>query len=215
MWPQALPEVDLMIEKIKGGDIAAFEELYRLYERSVYSLCLRLTRDILDAEDLTQEVFLQVYRKINTFRGEAAFGSWLYRVAINVSMMYLRKRQHVEELPLELLTDDISPKQCLGQSRFKAHSDPLERVALVRALSSLSTVRRNMIILHDIKGLTHAEVAEHLGVTANTSKSALSRARRKLRHALLGAGGHSPMEMRPYSAVAKPFSLFMEAAVDR
>jgi RNA polymerase sigma-70 factor (ECF subfamily) len=215
MWPQALPEADLMIEKVKGGDIAAFEKLYGLYERSVYSLCLRLTGNILDAEDLTQEVFLQVHRKINTFRGEAAFGSWLYRIAINASMMYLRKRQNDAEFSLELLTDDVSPKQCLRQSRFKADSDPLERIALVRALSSLSTVRRNMIILHDIKGLTHAEVAEHLGVTANTSKSALSRAHRTLRQALLGAGGHSTMEMRPYSAEAKPFSLVFEASVDR
>jgi RNA polymerase sigma-70 factor, ECF subfamily len=200
MWPQALPETDLMIEKVKGGDVAAFEELYKLYERSVYSLCLRLTKDILDAEDLTQEVFLQVHRKVNTFRGEATFGSWLYRVATNASMMYLRKRQHIEELPLELLTDDVSPKQCLRQSRFNTDSDPLERIALVRALSSLSTVRRNMIILHDIKGLTHAEVAEHLGVTANTSKSTLSRARRKLRHALVGDGGDSSMEMQSNQA---------------
>jgi RNA polymerase sigma-70 factor (ECF subfamily) len=210
MWPQALPETDLMIEKVKGGDIAAFEELYKLYERSVYSLCLRLTRDILDAEDLTQEVFLQVYRKVSTFRGEAAFGSWLYRVAINVSMMYLRKRQHVEELPLELLTDDVCPRQ----SGLNAHSDPLERIALVRALSSLSTGRRNMVILHHIKGLTHAEVAEHLGVTANTSKSTLSKARRTLRDALIG-GGHSSREMRSHNALAKPFSLVFEAAVDR
>jgi RNA polymerase sigma-70 factor, ECF subfamily len=196
MWPQALPETDLMIEKVKRGDVAAFEELYKLYESSVYSLCLRLTRDILDAEDLTQEVFLQVHRKVNTFRGDAAFGSWLYRVATNASMMYLRKRQHVEELPLGLLTDDVCPEQCLRQSRRNTDSDPLEHIALVRALSSLSTMRRNMIILHDIKGLTHAEVAEHLGVTANTSKSTLSRARRKLRHALTGDGSDSSIEMQ-------------------
>ena len=127
----------------------------------------------------------------------------------------MRKRQHVEELPLELLTDDVCPKQCLRQSGLNAHSDPLERIALVRALSSLSTGRRNMVILHHIKGLTHAEVAEHLGVTANTSKSTLSRARRTLRDALIGGGGHSSREMRSHNALAKPFSLVFEAAVDR
>src|SRR5258708_5843566 len=121
MWPKASQEADLMIEKIKGGDIAAFEELYNFYERSVYLLCLRLTKNVLDAEDLTQEVFLQVYRKVNTFRGEAAFGSWLYRVAVNVAMMYLRKRQHVEELPLDVLSGDVCPKWFLRQVSSNAH----------------------------------------------------------------------------------------------
>ncbi len=175
-----------MIEKVKGGDIAAFEQLYNLYERSIYSLCLRLTKDILDAEDLTQEVFLQVHRKVNTFRGEAAFGSWLYRVAMNVSMMHLRKHQHVEEFPLDTLEDEVYPKRFLGQPHSNVFSDPLEHIALVRALSSLSKGRRRAIILHDVKGLTHDEVAERLGVTANTSKATLSRARQKLRDALAG-----------------------------
>jgi RNA polymerase sigma-70 factor (ECF subfamily) len=190
MWPKASTEAGLMIEKVKSGDIAAFEELYNFYERSVYLLCLRLTKNISDAEDLTQEVFLQVYRKVNTFRGEAAFGSWLYRVAINAAMMYLRKRKHVEELPLDVLSEDVCQKWFLRQVGFNAHSDPLDRIALVRALSSLSKGRRNMVILHDIKGMTHDEVAELLGVTANTSKSTLSRAHRKLRDVLIGTDHH-------------------------
>ena len=175
-----------MVEKAKRGDIAAFEQLYASYQRSVYSLCLRVTKDMFDAEDLTQEVFLQVYRKVNTFRGESAFGSWLYRVAVNASMMYLRKRQHVREEPLEAMNAD--PSSRLSCLRAKRLSDPLEHVVLARALGNLSKGSRRIIILHDIKGLTHDEIAEHLGVTTNTSKSTLSRAHHKLRDVLAGRG---------------------------
>ena len=175
-----------MVEKAKRGDIAAFEQLYAFYERSVYSLCLRVTKDRFDAEDLTQEVFLQVYRKVNTFRGESAFGSWLYRVAVNASMMYLRKRQHVQEQPLEVLDIDLSPR--FASLRAASFSDPLEHVVLARALGNLSKGSRRIIILHDIQGMTHDEIAEDLGVTANTSKSTLSRAHHKLRDMLAGRG---------------------------
>ena len=101
MWNPTFIHTD-MVEKAKNGDISAFADLYTLYKTPVYNLCLRLTRDVLDAEDLTQEVFLQVYRKVNSFRGEAAFGSWLYRVATNVTMMHLR-RGNVDEIPLDVL----------------------------------------------------------------------------------------------------------------
>jgi RNA polymerase sigma-70 factor (ECF subfamily) len=190
MWPKELPGTALMVEKVKRGDVAAFEELLAFYEHSVYALCLRLTKNIFDAEDLTQEVFLQVYLKVNTFRGEAAFGSWLYRVAKNVTMMHLRKR-HVEELPFDDLAADVYANPYIARSQFTDYSDPVERIALVRALSHLSKIRRTTIILHDIKGLAHHEVAKHLGVTANTSKSTLSRAHRKLRDMLAGTDVHS------------------------
>jgi RNA polymerase sigma-70 factor, ECF subfamily len=185
MWTKAVSTTDALVDKAKDGDMGAFERLYTLYKYSVYVLCLRLTRDVLDAEDLTQEVFLQAHRKVSSFRGEATFGSWLYRVAINVTMMHLRKR-HPEEVPLDVLELPSCPKSSATQLESHPQGDPVARMALVRALGNLSKGRRTLVILHDLKGLTHREVAQRLGVTVNTSISQLYQAHRKLRDILSG-----------------------------
>jgi len=176
MWNPTFLKPEMVVEKAKNGDITALAELYTLYKTPVYNLCLRLTRDVLDAEDLMQEVFLQVYRKLNSFRGEAAFGSWLYRLATNVIMMHFRKR-HVDKIPLQNL-------ECAPQSGIRDRCDPIERIALLRALCGLSKNTRTLILLHDLKGLSHNEVAQSLGVPASTSKSRLHQAHRKLRETL-------------------------------
>lgn len=181
MWNPTFLNTDKVVEKAKSGDITALAELYTLYKTPVYNLCLRLTRDVLDAEDLMQEVFLQVYRKLNTFRGEAAFGSWLYRVATNVTMMHLRKRQ-VEEIPLDEL--ELQNLECASRSGIRDRWDPTKRIALLRALCGLSKNRRTSILLHDLKGLSHNEIAQSLGVIASTSKARLHQAHRKLRETL-------------------------------
>jgi RNA polymerase sigma-70 factor (ECF subfamily) len=123
-----------------------------------------------------QEVFLQLYRKLNSFRGEAAFGSWLYRVATNVIMMHLRKR-HVETIPLQNL-------ECASRSGIRDRQDPIESIALLRALCGLSKNGRTLVLLHDLKGLSHNEVAQSLGVSTSTSKSRLHQAHRQLRETL-------------------------------
>ena len=181
MWNPTFLNTDMVVEKAKNGDITALAELYILYKTPVYNLCLRLTRDVMDAEDLMQEVFLQVYRKLNSFRGEAAFGSWLYRVATNVTMMHLRKRQ-VEEIPLDEL--ELQNLECASRSGIRDRWDPIERIALLRALCGLSKNRRTLILLHDLKGLSHNEIAQSLGVIASTSKARLHQAHRKLRETL-------------------------------
>jgi len=181
MWNPTSLNTDMVVEKAKNGDITALAELYTLYKTPVYNLCLRLTRDVLDAEDLMQEVFLQMYRKLNSFRGEAAFGSWLYRVATNVTMMHLRKR-HVEEIPFDEL--ELQNLECASRSGIRDRWDPIEHIALLRALCGLSKNRSTLILLHDLKGLSHNEVAQSLGVTASTSKARLHQARRKLRETL-------------------------------
>lgn len=174
-----------LLQNTSRGDAAAFASLYDLYKRGVYALCLRMTKDVLDAEDLTQEVFLRVYRKINTFRGDAAFGSWLYRVATNIVLMHLRKRRiqtffldYVEEL-------EQRPSRVAAPSTFLRWA-PVEHIALARALGALPQRRRKVVVLHDIKGLSHAEVAVHLGIRPNTSKSQLHKAHLKLRNVLSG-----------------------------
>jgi RNA polymerase sigma-70 factor (ECF subfamily) len=207
MWSKALSLTDVVVEKAKGGDAQAFEALYASYKCSVFALCLRLTRDVLDAEDLTQEVFLQVHRKVSSFRGEAAFGSWLYRVAINAAMMHFRKR-HPEELPLDVLEPESFPKPSAWQRESHGQGDPVKHIALVRALGDLSKGRRTLVILHDLKGLTHREVAQRLGVTVNTSRSQLYQAHRKLRDSL------ADTDMRAHRRVT-PCSILQNVDLDR
>ena len=187
MWNPTFLKADLIVERAKNGDITAFGELYTLYKTPVYNLCFRLTKGAAaDAEDLTQEVFLQVFRKVNSFRGEAAFGSWLYRVATNIAMMHLRK-QRVEEVPIEVL--ELRSSTLLSTSTTGSHDrcDPVKRIALLRALRGLSKNGKALILLYDINGFTHNEVAQSLGVTAGTSKTRLYQAHRKLRESLTGA----------------------------
>jgi RNA polymerase sigma-70 factor (ECF subfamily) len=150
-----------------------------------------LTRHVQDAEDLTQEVFLQVYRKVNSFRGEAAFGSWLYRVATNVTMMHLRKRR-VEERRFDMLELKDRPLERVAGGN---HRHPVEHIALLRALCGLSKNARTLILLHDLQGLTHNEVAQSLGVATGTSKWRLYQAHRQLRETLGGIDMRtSPMD---------------------
>jgi RNA polymerase sigma-70 factor (ECF subfamily) len=187
MWNPTFPKKDLVVERAKNGDVTAFGELYALYRAPVYNLCFRLTKGAAeDAEDLTQDVFLQVFRKVNSFRGEAAFGSWLYRVATNIAMMHLRK-QRVEEVPIEVLELRSSTLLSTSTAESHDHCDPVKRIALLRALRGLSKNGKTLILLYDINGFTHNEVAQSLGVTAGTSKTRLYQAHRKLRESLTGA----------------------------
>ncbi len=174
------------IEKARTGDVSGYEGLYHLHKQRVYAWCLRFTGNVSDAEDLTQEVFLQVFRKLSTFRGNAKFGSWLYRIAINLSGMQFRRRpQEVSlssfgEVKEDQLGPDLSSRSCIC-------SFALERMVLRQAIGSLSKARRSVVLLHDVKGFTHAEVAQHLGLAVGTSKSQLSRAHLTLRNILGGA----------------------------
>jgi RNA polymerase sigma-70 factor, ECF subfamily len=197
MRATTLREADA-IERAKSGDASAFEGLYEHYRHSVYVWCLRMTDDTSDAEDLTQEVFLQVYRKVKSFRGEAAFGSWLYRVTINIAKMYFRKRR-VETISLGCvveLNERATGSRLPGRNYFRSGS--IERIALTRALSRLSQKRRSIVLLHDMNGLTHREVACRLGVTVSSSKSHLYHAHRKLRAIL------ALRNMRPHHEISPP-----------
>jgi RNA polymerase sigma-70 factor, ECF subfamily len=183
----AMPEAEA-IEKARNGDVAGYESLYHLHRSRVYSLCLRFTGNASDAEDLAQEVFLQMYRKISTFRGDAKFGSWLHRVAVNLALMRFRRRR-LREVSLNIpQTLNPDPLQSPLRDQFGTSSFLVERVALGRALGSLSKARRSVVLLHDINGFTHGEVAQRLGVAAGTSKSQLHKAHVELR-GILGHRG--------------------------
>jgi len=172
------------IEQVKAGNMLAFNDLYDKYKRTVYALCLRGTKDAADAEDLTQEVFLQVYRRVSSLRNGAAFKSWLFRVATNIILMHARRRG-ASPMSLHYIIDpETSAVVDVIETLVSPVREPIERIALARAIGDLPKCRRTVLVLHDIKGLTHREIAASLGVSLNTTKSNLSRAHHQLRRIL-------------------------------
>jgi len=169
------------IERAKQGDAEAFEYLYSLHKRRVYSLCLRMTSNAAEAEDLTQEAFLQLFRKIATFRGESAFSTWLHRMAVNVVLMQLRKKG-LPVVPLEdtIESDEETPKKELGTTDVKL-AGSVDRLQLQRAIEKLPPGYRTIFVLHDVEGYEHNEIAEIVGCSIGNSKSQLHKARLKLR----------------------------------
>ena len=173
------------IERAKSGDAESFEALYALHKRRVYSLCLRMTGNVAEAEDLTQEAFLQLYRKIATFRGESAFSTWLHRLAVNVVLMQLRKKGLPEVSLDEMLEPqhEEGPKKDIG-ARDNVLAGSVDRVNLERAVENLPPGYRIIFVLHDVEGYEHNEIAEMMGCSIGNSKSQLHKARLKLRDLL-------------------------------
>jgi RNA polymerase sigma-70 factor (ECF subfamily) len=172
------------IERAKQGDAEAFETLYDLHRRRVYSLCLRMTANTAEAEDLTQEAFLQLFRKIGTFRGESAFSTWLHRMAVNVVLMRLRKKG-LPLVPLEdtVETEEEGPKKELG-APDAVLAGSVDRMELQRAVEALPPGYRSIFVLHDVEGYEHNEIATLVGCSIGNSKSQLHKARMKLRELL-------------------------------
>ena len=172
------------IERAKQGDAEAFETLYDLHRRRVYSLCLRMTANSAEAEDLTQEAFLQLFRKIGTFRGESAFSTWLHRMAVNVVLMRLRKKG-LPLVPLEdtVETEEEGPKKELG-APDAVLAGSVDRMELQRAVEALPPGYRSIFVLHDVEGYEHNEIATLVGCSIGNSKSQLHKARMKLRELL-------------------------------
>jgi len=196
LTPNGLP-LSETIRSAQRGDAAAFESLYQAHSRRVYALCLRMARNPAEAEDLTQEAFLQMYRKIQTFRGDASFSTWLHRVTVNIVLMKLRRKKRTE-VPLEEGAerdeDSPSPRSEFGETDLRL-TGSLDRISLRRAIEQLPPGFKSIFILHDIQGYKHNEIGEILGCTAGNSKSQLHKARMRLR-ALLKRGVYgSPRQM--------------------
>jgi RNA polymerase sigma-70 factor, ECF subfamily len=179
------PSEAQIIERVKLGDAEAFQLLYEKHKRRVYSLCLRMTANTAEAEDLAQEAFLQLYRKIGTFRGESAFSTWLHRLSVNVVLMHLRKKS----LPVVSLeetsqgTEEDSPRKDFGADDVSL-SGSIDRLQLQRAVDSLPPGYRMIFVLHDVEGYEHNEIAKIAGCSVGNSKSQLHKARMKLRDLL-------------------------------
>jgi RNA polymerase sigma-70 factor, ECF subfamily len=173
------------IDKAKQGNAEAFQALYDRHKRRVYSLCLRMTANTAEAEDLTQEAFLQLYRKIATFRGESAFSTWLHRLSVNVVLMHLRKKS-LPVVSLEETTqpgEEDTPKKDFGAEDV-ALAGSIDRLQLQRAVESLPPGYRTIFVLHDVQGYEHNEIAKIVGCSIGNSKSQLHKARMKLRDLL-------------------------------
>ncbi len=163
------------------GDLLPFEELFKLHHRKVYAVCLRMIGNTAEAEDLTQEVFVQVFRKLATFRGESAFTTWLHRLTVNQVLMYFRKRRSRRE---QLTEDGELPERPIQGRKLLTGSAILDRLALDEAIVKLAPGYRAIFVLHDIEGLQHLEIANILGCSVGTSKSQLHKARMKMRRLL-------------------------------
>jgi RNA polymerase sigma-70 factor (ECF subfamily) len=172
------------IERAKQGDAEAFEALYNLHKRRVYSLCLRMTANTAAAEDLTQEAFLQLFRKIGTFRGESAFSTWLHRMAVNVVLMQLRKKG-LPVVPLEetMEGEEEAPRKEPGADDPRLVGS-IDRMQLQLSIEALPPGYRMIFLLHDVEGYEHNEIAEMVGCSIGNSKSQLHKARMKLRELL-------------------------------
>jgi RNA polymerase sigma-70 factor (ECF subfamily) len=172
--------LDQAIRLAQGGDAVAFEYIYRLHSRRAYSLCVRPARESVEAEDLTQEAFVQLFRKIHTFRGESAFSSWFYRLTANVALMSFRKKK-LATVSLE------NPGETDDESRSTGHeigvvdlqlNGLFDRINLQAAIEQLPEGYKAMFLLHDLHGYNHKEIARICGCSVGNCKSQLHKARK-------------------------------------
>ena len=167
------PDAEL-VARCRAGDSDAFELLYREHSPRLFALARRMTGSPQESEDLLQEIFLQVHRKLDSYRGEAALGTWLYRLAIRQCLDFLRSRQGKMRAASRPLEDDCT---LLPPTR-ETHG---ARIDIERAVARLPEGCRVAFVLHDVEGLEHKQIGEMLGVSESTSKSQVFKARIKLR----------------------------------
>ena len=174
-----------LVQRAQRGDEEAFAALFHSHRNRVYSVCLLMTRNVADAEDLTQDAFLQVFRSIGNFRGDSAFSTWLHRVAVNtVLMKRRRKTPTIFSLDEPVSPDSPSLRLELGRSDPNL-SGAIDRISLRRAIQELPPGCRKIFGLHEVHGYQHHEIAELLDCTVGNSKSQLHKAKRKMRDLLL------------------------------
>jgi RNA polymerase sigma-70 factor, ECF subfamily len=183
------------IPRLSDDDREAFHTLYLAHHRRIYSICLRMTQSVSDAEDLTQEIFIHLFRKLETFRGDAAFTTWLHRLTVNHVLMHFRKRSVRSELPTE---DGKIPTQVVAGSKDPRQMRVVDRILLSEVIAKLPEGYRDAFIMHDIEGLEHNEIAQRRGRSAGTSKSQLHKARMMLRQLIT----QTSQQRRPIQRIA-------------
>jgi len=174
------------IRLAQEGNSEGFERLYRLHSRRVYGLCLHMSKDPLEAEDFTQDAFLQAFSKIQSFRGDSLFSTWLHRLTVNIVLMGFRKRKRPKiSLDEAIELNEESRKLIVEFSRPDLTLNGLiDRINLVKAINQLPRGCKKMLLLHDIQGYKHDEISRMVGCSVENSKSQLHRARMRLRRLL-------------------------------
>jgi RNA polymerase sigma-70 factor, ECF subfamily len=187
-----------LVRRAQEGDADAFATLFHNHKARIYSVCLRMTSNTAEAEDLTQDAFLQVFRKLSTFRGDSALSTWLYRIAVNTVLMHFRKKV------LRQISLDEPYNQDAKQVRREYGScddrlaGSVDRIAMARAIKELPVGYRTIFLLHEVEGYEHQEIAELLGCSIGNSKSQLHKAKLRIRELL----GRAQQENQPVTADA-------------
>jgi RNA polymerase sigma-70 factor, ECF subfamily len=187
----ASPMLDAELVRLaQEGDEDACASLYAAHKMKIYCICRGMTSNAAEAEDLTQAAFLQVFRKLASFRGNSAFSTWLYRVAVNTVLMHFRKRGLCQESldePVDRESGGLKVEQGKVDSRLSASID---RIVLTRAVKELPVGYRTIFLLHDVEGYSHQEIAHLLRCSVGNSKSQLHKARTRMRELLGGQESH-------------------------
>ena len=174
-----------LIKRAQQGDSDAFGALFHRHKARIYSVCLRMTNNTAEAEDLTQDAFLQVFRKLETFRGDSALSTWLYRIAVNTVLMYFRKKT-LRQISLD---EPLSQDAKMVRREYGSQDDRLagcvDRIALARAITELPAGYRTIFLLHEVEGYEHQEIAELLKCSVGNSKSQLHKAKLRIRELLV------------------------------
>ena len=168
-----------LAQQVSHGAVSRMGDLYERHNRMVFALCLRMTGNVWEAEDLTQDIFIQLLRKVGSFRGEGQFSTWLYRLTINQVLMHFRSTKRRRE-SLSML-DDLPESVVVKHSFSRQLTD---RITLDAALRKLPSGSRSVFLKFDMEGYNHQEISGLLGCSEGTSKSQLHKARRKLRKLL-------------------------------
>jgi RNA polymerase sigma-70 factor (ECF subfamily) len=173
-----------LVQRAQRGDEQAFATLFQLHQKRVYSVCLMMTKDVAEAEDLTQEAFLQVFRSVGSFRCDSAFSTWLYRIAVNTVLMKLRRRKATPvSLDEPVSSESPSLRRDIGRADLRLNG-AIDRIALRRAMQELPEGCRKIFALHEVQGYQHHEIARMLECSVGNSKSQLHKAKMKMRDLL-------------------------------
>jgi RNA polymerase sigma-70 factor (ECF subfamily) len=173
-----------LVRRAQQGDSDAFASLFYAHKARIYSVCLRMTNNTAEAEDLTQDAFLQVFRKLQTFRGDSALSTWLYRIAVNTVLMHFRKKALRQVSLDEPFSQDAKTVRREYGSKDDRLTGSVDRIALARAIKELPAGYRTIFLLHEVEGYEHQEIAQLLDCSVGNSKSQLHKAKLRIRELL-------------------------------
>jgi RNA polymerase sigma-70 factor (ECF subfamily) len=192
-----VPVTAEVVKRAQQGDSDAFATLFHAHKARIYSVCLRMTNNAAEAEDLTQDAFLQVFRKIATFRGDSAFSTWLHRIAVNTVLMHFRKKSLCQvSLDEPYSNSDGAKIRREYGTRDNRLAGCVDRVALASAIKELPHGYRTIFLLHEVEGYEHQEIAEMLGCSVGNSKSQLHKAKLRIRELLAQSPEPRPATIR-------------------